>query len=178
MPSQPSVQGLKSRPVAADERGMKARREHSQHAREVELPAPLGTETYEEAYDATGDPDLCRVRRLRLEPGPTDRLVACGPHPLARHAALPQLRVERHRASSPRTPWIASTASSTAACARCSSTLTRVTRACMEAEIAAFAKALESELIVPFDFTHLVYDGLAIASRSLHDDPHRSSGPR
>jgi hypothetical protein len=32
------------------------------------------------------------------------------------------------------------------------STLTRVSRACMEAEIAAFAKALETDLIVPFDF--------------------------
>jgi len=31
-------------------------------------------------------------------------------------------------------------------------TLTRVSRACMEAEIEAFAKALEVELIVPFDF--------------------------
>lgn len=31
-------------------------------------------------------------------------------------------------------------------------TLTRVSRACMEAEIEAFAKALEDELIVPFDF--------------------------
>ena len=32
------------------------------------------------------------------------------------------------------------------------STLTRVSRACMEAEIEAFAKALTDELIVPFDF--------------------------
>ena len=31
-------------------------------------------------------------------------------------------------------------------------TLTRVSRACMEAEIEAFASALENELIVPFDF--------------------------
>ena len=31
-------------------------------------------------------------------------------------------------------------------------TLTRVSRACMEAEIAAFASALENDLIVPFDF--------------------------
>ena len=31
-------------------------------------------------------------------------------------------------------------------------TLTRVSRACMEAEIEAFAKALDDELIVPFDF--------------------------
>jgi hypothetical protein len=33
-------------------------------------------------------------------------------------------------------------------------TLTRVSRACMEAEIATFARALEADLIVPFDFTH------------------------
>jgi len=32
------------------------------------------------------------------------------------------------------------------------STLTRVSRACMEAEVEAFAAALESDLIVPFDF--------------------------
>ena len=32
------------------------------------------------------------------------------------------------------------------------STLTRVSRACMEAEIEAFAQALERDLIVPFDF--------------------------
>jgi hypothetical protein len=32
------------------------------------------------------------------------------------------------------------------------STLTRVTRACNEAEIEFFAKALETDLIVPFDF--------------------------
>ena len=32
------------------------------------------------------------------------------------------------------------------------STLTRVSRACMEAEIEAFAAALETDLIVPFDF--------------------------
>ena len=32
------------------------------------------------------------------------------------------------------------------------STLTRVTRACIEAEIARFAQALETDLIVPFDF--------------------------
>ncbi len=31
-------------------------------------------------------------------------------------------------------------------------TLTRVSRACMEAEIEAFAEALEHDLIVPFDF--------------------------
>lgn len=31
-------------------------------------------------------------------------------------------------------------------------TLTRVSRACMEAEIEAFATALETDLIVPFDF--------------------------
>jgi hypothetical protein len=31
-------------------------------------------------------------------------------------------------------------------------TLTRVSRACMEAEIEAFASALERDLIVPFDF--------------------------
>jgi hypothetical protein len=31
-------------------------------------------------------------------------------------------------------------------------TLTRVSRACMEAEIEAFATALEQDLIVPFDF--------------------------
>ena len=31
-------------------------------------------------------------------------------------------------------------------------TLTRVSRACMEAEIETFAKALEDDLIVPFDF--------------------------
>jgi len=31
-------------------------------------------------------------------------------------------------------------------------TLTRVSRACMEAEIEAFANALENDLIVPFDF--------------------------
>ena len=33
-----------------------------------------------------------------------------------------------------------------------SATLTRVSRACMEAEIEIFAKALEADLIVPFDF--------------------------
>jgi len=32
------------------------------------------------------------------------------------------------------------------------STLTRVSRACMEAEVEAFAAALERDLIVPFDF--------------------------
>ena len=32
------------------------------------------------------------------------------------------------------------------------STLTRVSRACMEAEIESFAKALDSDLILPFDF--------------------------
>jgi hypothetical protein len=32
------------------------------------------------------------------------------------------------------------------------STLTRVSRACLEAEIEAFAQALERDLIVPFDF--------------------------
>ncbi len=31
-------------------------------------------------------------------------------------------------------------------------TLTRVSRACMEAEIEAFAAALENDLIIPFDF--------------------------
>jgi hypothetical protein len=32
------------------------------------------------------------------------------------------------------------------------STLTRVSRACMEAEIECFARALETDLILPFDF--------------------------
>ncbi len=32
------------------------------------------------------------------------------------------------------------------------STLTRVSRACMEAEIEAFAAALDNDLIIPFDF--------------------------
>jgi hypothetical protein len=133
---------------------MKGKREHSQHAREVELPAPLGTETYEEGYDATGDPDLCLCGGCGsnlVQPidwslvGRTHWRVTlrCPNCEWSGTGVFTQDAVDRFDRELDR------------GMRQLQSTLTRVTRACMEAEIAAFANALESELIVPFDFTHL-----------------------
>jgi hypothetical protein len=146
---------LKRRADAADVRPMDANRDNSR-ARDVELPNPPedeqsyleGVETYDET---ACDPELCRCGSCgSLLVQPIDwsligrshwRVVLrcpncewCGTGVFGQEAVD---RFDRELDRGTR---------------KLQATLTRVSRACMEAEIEAFADALETDLIVPFDF--------------------------
>jgi hypothetical protein len=134
---------------------MKSKRGHDDDTHEVELPGPLGVEVYrhDEAADddATGDPDLslcggCASKLVQ----PIDWSLVGRTH-------------WRVTLRCPNCEWTGTGVFTQEAVDRfdreldrgmreLQATLTRVSRACMEAEIAAFAHALETDLIVPFDF--------------------------
>ena len=131
---------------------MKGKRQHRHPARAVELPGPLGVEVYSDPEtDGTGDPDLalcggCGSKLVQ----PIDWSLVGRTH-------------WRVTLRCPNCEWSGTGVFTQEAVDRfdreldrgmrsLQSTLTRVSRACMEAEIAAFAHALETDLIVPFDF--------------------------
>jgi hypothetical protein len=153
--AQATVQGLKSLAVAADEGSVKQRRSHASGEADLALPGPLGVEVKpdDQGGEPTGDPDLslcggCGSSLVQ----PIDwslvgrshwRVTLCCPNcEWSGTGVFTQEAVDRFDHELDR------------GMRELQSTLTRVTRACMEAEIATFAKALEDELIVPFDFTH------------------------
>lgn len=132
---------------------MKARRGQRDEPHDVELPSPLGVETYheEEPGESTGDPDLslcggCGCKLVQ----PTDwSLVGrthwrvtlrCPDCEWSGTGVFTQEAVDRFDRELDR------------GMRELQATLTRVSRACMEAEITTFAHALETGLIVPFDF--------------------------
>jgi len=132
---------------------MKGKREDQHHTHQVELPGPLGVEVYTDAdpCESTGDPDLslCGSCASKLVQ-PTDWSLVGRTH-------------WRVTLRCPNCEWCGTGVFTQEAVDRfdreldrgihqLQSTLTRVSRACMEAEIAAFATALETDLIVPFDF--------------------------
>jgi hypothetical protein len=141
----------------ADEEGVKQRRGHPSHDADLALPGPLGVdvEPDDHATEATGDPDLslcggCGSSLVQ----PIDwslvgrshwRVTLCCPNcEWSGTGVFTQEAVDRFDRVLDR------------GMRELQSTLTRVSRACMEAEIASFAKALEDELIVPFDITHRI----------------------
>ena len=131
---------------------MKGNQEHHHNTREVQLPGPLGVELlHEEPCETTTDPDLalcggCESKLVQ----PIDWSLVGRSH-------------WRVTLRCPNCEWSGTGVFTQEAVDRfdreldrgmhqLQSTLTRVSRACMEAEIAAFANALETDLIVPFDF--------------------------
>ena len=131
---------------------MKGKREHHHDTREVELPGPLGVGVYEdEACETTTDPDLalCGGCGSKLvQPidwslvGRTHWRVTlrCPSCEWSGTGVFTQDAVDRFDRELDR------------GMRQLQATLTRVSRACMEAEITAFSRALETDLIVPFDF--------------------------
>jgi len=132
---------------------MNGKRAHRDETHEIELPDGFDTEVHEhdDAVDATGDPDLslcggCGCRFVQ----PIDWSLVARTH-------------WRVTLRCPNCEWSGTGVFTQAAVDRfdreldrgmrdLQGTLTRVSRACMEAEITAFAHALEIDLIVPFDF--------------------------
>jgi hypothetical protein len=132
---------------------MKAKRDQHHEVHDVELPGPLGVEVYPqtEQVDPTGDPDLCICGGCGsnlVQPidwsivGRTHWRVTlrCPNCEWSGTGVFTQDAVDRFDRELDR------------GMRQVQSTLTRVSRACMEAEITAFADALETDLIVPFDF--------------------------
>lgn len=132
---------------------MKGKREHHQDTQEVALPGPLGVEVYPDNVpcESTCDPDLslCGGCGSKLvQPidwslvGRTHWRVTlrCPGCEWSGTGVFTQDAVDRFDRELDR------------GMRQLQSTLTRVSRACMEAEIAAFSHALETDLIVPFDF--------------------------
>jgi hypothetical protein len=132
---------------------MKGKRERQQETQEVELPGPLGVELYphDDPCESTCDPDLsvCGGCGSKLvQPidwslvGRTHWRVTlrCPGCEWSGTGVFTQEAVDRFDRELDR------------GMRQLQSTLTRVSRACMEAEIAAFSHALETDLIVPFDF--------------------------
>jgi hypothetical protein len=132
---------------------VKQRRSHSSGDSELALPGPLGVEVSPDDQEPTGDPDLslcggCGSSLVQ----PIDwslvgrshwRVTLCCPNcEWSGTGVFTQDAVDRFDRELDR------------GMRELQSTLTRVSRACMEAEISTFARALEDELIVPFDFTH------------------------
>ena len=131
---------------------MKARRQQHQETHEADPTAPLGVEIYhDEPCETTTDPDLalcggCESKLVQ----PIDWSLVGRTH-------------WRVTLRCPNCEWSGTGVFTQDAVDRfdreldrgmrqLQSTLTRVSRACMEAEIAAFAQALDTDLIVPFDF--------------------------
>ena len=131
---------------------MKGKREQHQDTHEVEPPGPLGVGVYhDEACETTTDPDLslcggCGSKLVQ----PIDWSLVGRTH-------------WRVTLRCPNCEWSGTGVFTQDAVDRfdreldrgmchVQSTLTRVSRACMEAEISAFAHALETDLILPFDF--------------------------
>ena len=118
----------------------------------MELPGPLGVRVYEhETCESTTDPDLA------LCGGCGSKLVQPIDWSLVGRSHW------RVTLRCPNCEWSGTGVFTQAAVDRfdreldrgmrqLQSTLTRVSRACMEAEIASFAHALDTDLIVPFDF--------------------------
>lgn len=134
---------------------MEADRNKPQHSRDVKLPGPLGVDganvTEAERCETARDPELWRCggcRSLLVQPidwslvGRTHWRVTlrCPNCEWTGTGVFAQEAVDRYDRELDR------------GMRKLQSTLTRVSRACMEAEIESFAKALEDGLIVPFDF--------------------------
>ena len=132
---------------------MNGKHEHRHDTREVGLPGPLGVEAYrhDDPCESTCDPDLslCGGCASKLvQPidwslvGRTHWRVTlrCPSCEWSGTGVFTQEAVDRFDRELDR------------GLRQLQSTLTRVSRACMEAEISAFAHALECDLIVPFDF--------------------------
>jgi hypothetical protein len=148
------VQALKSRPVEADDRTVDVNHDNQHPTQDVKLPGPLGVESSTLQHtkrSETGDPELCRCGSCgSMLVQPTDWALIGRTH-------------WRVTLRCPNCEWSGTGVFAQEAVDRfdrdldrgmrkLQSTLTRVSRACMEAEIECFAKALETELIVPFDF--------------------------
>ena len=148
------MQPLKSRPVDADDQGVDAKRDNQHPTKDVKLPGPLGVGTNAEATErceTTTDPELCRCGTCdSMLVQPTDWALIGRTH-------------WRVTLRCPNCEWSGTGVFAQEAVDRfdreldrgmrkLQSTLTRVSRACMEAEIECFAKALETDLIMPFDF--------------------------
>ena len=131
---------------------MKGKHQHQHHTDQAELEGQLGVEIYhDDACETTTDPDLalcggCESKLVQ----PIDWSLVGRTH-------------WRVTLRCPNCEWSGTGVFTQEAVDRfdreldrgmrqLQSTLTRVSRACMEAEIAAFAHALETDLIVPFDF--------------------------
>jgi len=132
---------------------MKAKRDQHQRTQEAELNRPLDVEVYTDgdSGESTGDPDLS------LCGGCDSRLVQPIDWSLVGRSHW------RVTLRCPNCEWSGTGVFTQEAVDRfdreldrgihqLQSTLTRVSRACMEAEISAFSHALEIDLIVPFDF--------------------------
>ena len=132
---------------------MKGKREHHHEIQQVELPGPLGVEVYPhgDPCESTCDPDLslCGGCGSKLvQPIDWSRVgrthwrvtLRCPGCEWSGTGVFTQEAVDRFDRELDR------------GMRQLQSTLTRVSRACMEAEIAAFSHALETDLIVPFDF--------------------------
>jgi len=146
---------LKRGAPAADEHVMDVNR-NKRRGRELELPAPADADLRYveevEGYDeTTTDPELCRCGSCDstlVQPidwsliGRTHWRVVlrCPNCEWSGTGVFGQEAVDRFDRELDR------------GTRKLQSTLTRVSRACMEAEIEAFASALENDLIVPFDF--------------------------
>jgi hypothetical protein len=130
---------------------MKSKRDQ-RGTREVDLPGPLGVEVFhDDACETTSDPDLslCGGCQSRLVQPIDWSLVGrshwrvtlrCPSCEWSGTGVFTQDAVDRFDRELDR------------GLRQLQATLTRVSRACMEAEISAFAHALETDLIVPFDF--------------------------
>ena len=154
MRPQPSVQPLKSRPVEADDPPVDVNHDNQHPTQDVKLPGPLGVESSTLQHtkrSETGDPELCRCGTCgSMLVQPTDWALIgrthwrvtlrCPSCEWSGTGVFTQEAVDRFDRELDR------------GMRQLQSTLTRVSRACMEAEIAAFAHALDTDLIVPFDF--------------------------
>lgn len=149
------MQALKSGPIQADERCVDVNHDNQHPTQDVKLPGPLSVGSTDvrktKRCDTTGDPELCRCGSCgSMLVQPTDWALIGRTH-------------WRVTLRCPNCEWSGTGVFAQEAVDRfdrdldrgmrkLQSTLTRVSRACMEAEIECFAKALETELIVPFDF--------------------------
>jgi hypothetical protein len=136
----------------ADEPCMDANRNKPGQTQDVNLPGPLGIEgSYAERCETATDPELCRCGgcgSMLVQPidwslvGRTHWrvLLRCPNCEWSGTGVFNQEAIDRFDRELER------------GTRKLQSTLTRVTRACNEAEIEFFAKALETDLIVPFDF--------------------------
>jgi hypothetical protein len=146
---------LKRGAQAADERRMNSNR-GKRRAQNIEFPDPAeldaeALETLEEPDETLADPELCRCGgcgSMLVQPIDWSLIgrshwrvvLRCPNCEWSGTGVFGQEAVDRYDRELDR------------GTRTLQATLTRVSRACMEAEIEAFAHALEADLIVPFDF--------------------------
>jgi hypothetical protein len=134
---------------------MDAKGENKPPTQDMKLPGPLGVESSRRARgercETSSDPELCRCGScgsMLVQPidwaliGRTHWRVTlrCPNCEWSGTGVFAQDAVDRFDRDLDR------------GMRKLQSTLTRVSRACMEAEIESFARALETDLILPFDF--------------------------